>query len=112
MSEFRYQGINICGKPVQGIISAANNREGKKKIKVLAGNKGIKITNIQKKKCYLYRVRKENEKYITGEQTAYTPEEVERALKSMDFQVLWVKRKLCHMLQCRSFYKVAGIGIT
>ncbi len=97
MPEFRYQGINISGKPVQGVISAENSREGKKKIKSFAENKGIKVSRVQKKKQYIYKVRKGNEKYVTGEQKAYSCDEVERALKKMDYQVLWVKRKILNL---------------
>ncbi|MFC1558159.1 type II secretion system F family protein [candidate division KSB1 bacterium] len=94
MSEIRYNGININGKVVQGVISSDTYGEVTRRIKALAINKGIKVTGIQKKRRFGYKIKKGNEKYITGEQKAYSREEVERALRKMGYNVLWVRTKI------------------
>ncbi len=97
MAEFRYQGITVGGKPLQGVVSASNRRIVEKRIKDITKGKGIRITCIQKKKNYLYEVKKENEKYVRGEQCAYSHEEVEKALRKMGYQVKFVRRKLLNL---------------
>lgn len=97
MIEFRYQGVNVSGRPVQGLVFADNRMSAMKKMKVVAKNTGIKITAVKKKRNYIYKVRKGNEKYITGEQMAYSQEEVERALRNIGFQVKFVRRKFINL---------------
>ena len=118
MSEIRYNGININGKVVQGVISADTYGEVTRRIKAFTKNKGIKITGIQKKRRFGYKIKKGNEKYITGEQKAYSREEVERALRRMGYNVLsclWYRMSTWSFLFCptgifhRSFYKQGPI---
>ena len=71
-----------------------NFKEGKKKIQRLAEKNQLKIRLIERKSTFLYKVRKGNEKPITGEQKAYTKKEVEDALSRLGYQVISVNRKL------------------
>ena len=68
--------------------------KGKKKIQRLAEKNQLKIRLIEKKSTFLYKVKKGNEKPITGEQKAYTKKEVEDALSRLGYQVISVNKKL------------------
>ena len=43
---------------------------------------------------FIYRVRKNGEKPVTGEQNAFSKEEVVQALERLDYKVISVQRKL------------------
>ncbi|MBN2013292.1 type II secretion system F family protein [candidate division KSB1 bacterium] len=94
MAEYRIVGVNISGTPVQTTLVASNRFDIKKKASNLAHNKKFRITKIQKKVGYLYKVQKGNEKPVTGEQKAYSRDEVHNALTRMGYTVLRLERNL------------------
>ncbi len=94
MAEFRFLGIASNGKMVQGVISADTSSEAKKKIKKMAAQHKVKINKIQKRKTYVYKVQKSGEKPITGEQKAFTKQEVQQALTKLGYQVLRIQPKI------------------
>lgn len=94
MAEFRFLGIASNGKMVQGVISADTSSEAKKKIKKMAAQHKVKINKIQKRKTYMYKVQKSGEKPITGEQKAFTKQEVQQALTKLGYQVLRIQPKI------------------
>ena len=83
MVELKFTAEKLNGQPINGSLSANSFTEGKKKIQRLAEKNKLKVRRIEKKSTYLYKVRKGNEKPITGEQKAYTKKEVEDALSRL-----------------------------
>jgi len=94
MPEYRYIGLSLAGKPVQGVLYANNRWEVKKKLREIVAEHRININRIQRKSTFQYKVRKGIDKPITGEQSAFSPEEVQRALFNMGFQVISVRKRL------------------
>jgi type IV pilus assembly protein PilC len=94
MVEFRFTAAKVNGQAISGALSANSVSEGKKKIHLLAEKNQLKVTNIEKKSTFLYRIRRGKEKPVHGEQKAYTKQEVEDALKRLGFEVLSVNKKL------------------
>jgi len=94
MPEFRYIGLSLAGKPVQGIIYAENRWEIKKKLQDIIKEHRININKVEKKSTFVYKVRKGDEKPITGEQRAFSEAEVQRALLNMGFQIVSIRKKL------------------
>ena len=94
MQEYKYLGLSLAGKPVQGTIYADNRWDLKKKIQEITSEYKINVNRIQKKYTYLYKVRKRNEKPVYGEQRAFNETEVQRALFNMGFQVLYIRKKI------------------
>lgn len=93
MAEFRYQGVTLTGKPLQGTVLAPNRMEAKRKVSELAADNRVRIRALHKKTPYVYKVRKPgNQKVIRGEISAYTPEEVRESLVRMGYQILEVRR--------------------
>jgi len=80
MVEFKFTAQRLNGQSISGTLSGVSVSDGKKKIQRLAEKNKLKITTVQKKSTYLYRVRKGNEKPIRGEQKAFSKREVEEAL--------------------------------
>ncbi len=94
MVELRFNAIKTNGQTLTGTMNVPNFREGKKKIALLAEKHNLKLNKIEKKSSFLYKVRRGTEKPISGEQSAFTKEEVTRALTKMGYQVVSVKKKL------------------
>ena len=94
MVELKFTAEKMNGQAISGSLSANSFSEGKKKIHRLAEKNKLKIKLIEKKSTFLYKVRKGNDKPITGEQKAYTKKEVEDALSRLGFQVISVNKKL------------------
>lgn len=94
MPEFRFQGVKPGGRAVQGVVSAETRAQAKKIVSDLSAKNQFKLTNLQSRSTFIYKARRNGEKPITGEQKAFTKEEVEQALQRLDFKVLSVQKKL------------------
>ncbi len=94
MVEFKFTAQKLNGQTITGTLSAISVGEGKKKIQRLAEKNKLKVSTIQKKSTYLYRVKKGKDKPIRGEQKAFSKKEVEDALARLGFKVLSINRKL------------------
>lgn len=94
MIELRFNAIKPNGQAISGTMTTATFAEGKKKIKALAEKNQLKLKSIEKKASFLYKVRRGNEKPITGEQKAFTKAEVITALQKLGYTVVSVNKKL------------------
>ena len=106
MNEFRYQGSTASGRSVRGLIHAQNTRDAKRKASELAAGRHFRITGLQKRVTYVYRVRKGAEKPLRGEQKAFTKDEVCSALRRMGYQVINCRRKILNLRMKPSFSDV------
>ncbi|MDZ7625578.1 MAG: type II secretion system F family protein [Ignavibacteriaceae bacterium] len=94
MVEYKFTAQKLNGQTITGTVTANNNAEGKKKIQKLAEKNKLKLSEVQKKSTYLYRVRKGKEKALRGEQKAFSKKEVEEALARLGYKVLSINKKL------------------
>jgi type IV pilus assembly protein PilC len=94
MVEFKFTAQKINGQTISGTVTAGSVAEGKKKIQRLAEKNKLKLSDIQRKSTYVYRVRKGKEKPIRGEQKAFSKKEVEDALARLGYKILSVNKKL------------------
>ncbi len=94
MPEFRFQGVKPGGRTVQGVVSADTRAQARKVVTDLALKNQFKLTDLRARSTFVYRVRRNGEKPVTGEQKAFTKEEVRAALEHLDFKVLSVQKKL------------------
>jgi type IV pilus assembly protein PilC len=93
MPHFRLQATTQEGKLLQREFEAPSKKVASERVKKLAKSRSFKIRSIDEKQTYLYKVRKNGAAAIEGEQEAYSPQEVELALKKMGYRVDYVKRK-------------------
>ncbi len=94
MADFRFEGTTAGGRAARGVISAGSSGEAKQKIQELAKKHQVKITRIQKRKTFIYKVKNAQDVIIKGEQKAFTKEEVERALETLGYTVMNIQPKL------------------
>ena len=93
MPLFRFQARTSQGKLIQREFEAPSKSDAKKRVQRAALARSLKVQALDEKKTYLYRVKKNGQTALEGEQDAYKPEEVERALKKMGYKVDYVRRK-------------------
>lgn len=94
MPEFRFEGSTVKGKRVQGIITSENFSAAKKKIQKLAAAKKIQVSDIQKKKTFIFKIQKNSDKPIKGEQKGFTKNEVKQAFEKLGYKVLSIQPKV------------------
>ncbi len=94
MIELRFIGQTINGQQISGTIVGSNPSEVKKKLSELSSKKNIRIIKKEKKRTFLFKAKKGNEKPITGEQRAFNKKEVEDALTRLGYKVISVNPKL------------------
>ena len=94
MIELRFNAIKPSGQVINGTLNVPSFSEGKKRIHKLAAKHNLKISSVEKKSTYIYKIRKGKEKPITGEQRAYNKEEVSNALLKLGYQVVSINKKL------------------
>lgn len=93
MADFRFQGVVPSGKMIQGTISAGTPAEARKKIQELSKGRSFRLSKLEKRTTFIYKARK-GEKVTEGEQKAYSKAEVENALMSMGYEVVYVRKRI------------------
>ena len=94
MPEFRFQGMRPGGRSVQGVVSAETRAQAKKIVAEISQKNQFKLTGLSTRATFVYRVRRNGEKPVRGEQKAFTKEEVQQALQRLDYKVISVQKKL------------------
>lgn len=92
--DFRYVGLTPTGKLVQGIIPSSRKSEALKRAQELAAKHHFKLTAVQKKRTFVYKVQKGTEAPIKGEQKAFSADEVRNALERLGYKVIKIEPKL------------------
>ena len=93
MIEVRFNALKSNGQTVSGSFSEPTFKDAKQKISKLATKHKLKIHSIEKKNSYIYKIRKGAEKPISGEQRAFSKDEVVNALRKLGYEVVSVNRK-------------------
>lgn len=93
MPDFRYQGKNLSGRVIQGVLNAPNRRDAQKRIQMFCHQRQIQLTDFQKKNTYTYKAQRGQEKPVRGQQRAFCRAEVENGLRKLNFQKIHVRRK-------------------
>jgi type IV pilus assembly protein PilC len=94
MIEVRFQAEKQNGQIVGGTISAPTLSEAREKVKILCVQNNLKLISIEKKKTFIYKVRRGKETPITGEQKAYTKAEVEEIFNKLGYEIISIQPKL------------------
>lgn len=94
MPEYRYTGVNVNGRPVQGVVFSPDGKAVKNRLGKITRTKGLRIDAVEKKSLFVYKVQRGAEKPITGEQKAFNKDELRAALTKMGYRVIYVRKKL------------------
>lgn len=93
MPVFRFKGLSPQGKIVTNEFEADNKKAAKERVEKFASQRGVQVQAIEQKQNYLYKVEKDG-KVLTGEQEAYSKEELERVLIKLGYKVKSINREL------------------
>ena len=93
MADFRFEGVTVGGRAVQGVIDAGSQQDARKKVQKLAERHKVKVSRVLKKRTFSYTIEKDGEK-IKGEQKAYSREEVRKALEKLGCKIIRIQPKL------------------
>lgn len=93
MSEFRLKAISPQGKLIKSEFEADSKKEAKNRVEKLSRKNGFEVKSIDQKQTFTYKVQKGAKDPITGEQEAYSKEEVEKALVKLGYKVIKVNKK-------------------
>ena len=94
MAQFRLKAISQKGKVVQTEFEADNKKEAQLKVDRLSKTNGLKIQSVDEKVMYMYKVQRPGKPVVSGEQEAYSKEELEKALVKLGYQVKSINKKL------------------
>ncbi len=75
-------------------MSAETRAQAKKIVTEISQKNQFKLTGLRTRATFVYRVRRNGEKPVRGEQKAFTKEEVQQALQRLDYKVISVQKKL------------------
>jgi len=93
MAEFRLKAVSPQGKMIKSEFEADSKKAAQKRVDKLARKNGFKIQALDKKETYQYKVQRGAKDPVTGEQEAYSKEEVEKALVKLGYKVLRINKK-------------------
>jgi type IV pilus assembly protein PilC len=94
MGQFRLKAISQKGKIVQTEFEADNKKEAQQKVDRLSKTNGLKIQAVDEKKLFMYKVQRPGKTVVSGEQEAYSKEELEKALVKLGYKVKSINKKL------------------
>ena len=97
MAEFRFSGLSAAGQQVQGTVFAPNKRTAQKKVADLADRHKFTLNDLEQRAFYRYKVKHPSGKVVSGEQKAFSSEEIESALSRMGMEVLSVQKRLLNV---------------
>ena len=94
MDQFRYKAKDTRGKILAGYIEAKDKKDAKQQAESVTRKRRLKLFALEKKVNFIYRTRRGTQEIQTGEQLAYSKEELQAALEKLGFKVLKVQKKL------------------
>lgn len=85
IKEVRFKGVSPQGKSVTGTFSISSRKEVKEYVAKLAQRHSVRITAVEYKRDFLYKVKMPIGKPFTGRQSAFSKDEVAQALQRMGY---------------------------
>jgi type IV pilus assembly protein PilC len=92
-TEYRFQGATPGGQSVQGTIMASSKSKAQEKVEGLAKEHGFNPSDLQARRTFVYKVKHPDGTIESGEQKAFSQDEVKAALRKMGLEVVKVRRK-------------------
>lgn len=93
MPVFRFKGLSPQGKIVTNEFEADNKKAAKERVEKFASTRGVQVQAIEQKQNFMYKVEKDG-KILTGEQEAYSKQELERVLVKLGYKVKSINKEI------------------
>lgn len=93
MPVYRFKGLSPQGKIVTNEFEADNKKAAKERVEKFASSRGVQVQAIEQRQNFLYKVEKDG-KILTGEQEAYSKQELERVLTKLGYKVKSINKEI------------------
>jgi type IV pilus assembly protein PilC len=94
VQEYKFSGVGTAGQPIQGTVFAPTKRSAEKKVATLSKKHQFRLQGLQRRQVFLYRVRHPSGEVASGEQKAFSSDEIVKALTKMGLEVIRVEKKM------------------
>lgn len=94
MADFRYTLTTIDGRTVQGFDNSRTLKAAKKNVTQIAEKNSMNFVKVEKKRTFIYKIQRGDEKPLRGEQRAFSREDVVNAIQKRGYKVLRIEKKL------------------
>ena len=96
MIEVKFSAIKSDGQLITGTLSNNSYFELKKQIKDIAFKNNYRISKVERKSTFHYKVRSKNkfEKPIVGSQRAFNREEVAEAFRLLGYEIISIRKQI------------------
>lgn len=94
IKEYRFNGTSYVGQPVQGTVFAPSRRVAQQKVTTLSEKHSFRLQDLRERRIYQYKVRHPSGKVVTGEQKAFSEDEIATALRKMGLEVVKINKKI------------------
>ena len=94
MAQFRLKAVSNGGKVIQKEFEAENKKDAQLKVDRLTKTNGLSVQSLEKQATFMYKVQRPCKPKLSGEQEAYTKEEVEKALVKLGYEIISINKKL------------------
>ncbi len=97
MIELKFTAEKLSGEIIGSVVAADSFSSAKEKAHLIANRNNLTIQSFEKKKPFIYKARKMNNKVIKGQMNAFNREEVVGALNRLGYEVVSVNKKLLNL---------------
>ena len=97
MPQFRLKAVSGNGRVIQKEFEAENKKDAQLKVDRLSKANGLNVQAVDQKVTFMYKVKRPGKPALTGEQEAYSKDEVEKALVKLGYQVVSINKKFLAM---------------
>ncbi len=94
MAQFRLKAVSNGGKLIQKEFEAETKKDAQVKVDRLTKTNGLNVQALEKKATYMYKVKRPGKPSLSGEQEAYSKDEVEKALVKLGYEIVSINKKL------------------
>lgn len=94
MIELKFTAEKLSGEIIGSVVAADSFSSAKEKAHLIANQNNLTIQSFEKKKPFIYKARKMNNKVVKGQMNAFNREEVVGALNRLGYEVISVNSKL------------------
>ena len=94
MVELKFTAEKLSGEMIGSVVAAESFSLAKEKAQLIASQNNLRIISYENKTVFIYKVKKMNDKIITGEINAFNKQEVINALTKLGYQVISTNKKL------------------
>lgn len=94
MAQFRLKAVSNGGKVILKEFEAENKKDAQIKVDRLTKTNGLNVKSLEQKSTFSYKVKRPGKPKLTGEQEAYSKEEVEKALVKLGYEIVSINKKL------------------